>query len=215
MCLYVAHTYKRTFTYIRVWVCVRICTYTHEGTRICITSIYVRRSSSITMIRTILNVSKDRNKRAIDVAHLQNPFDRNDRTVVNALYHKSNDGHRLLLLNKNNRPVKCWSNIAGISAIKSVLVSPERFNNLLHDAKPNTIYLNDGEHIKVSSIPNVKVYFNETLPEILKKIEISTPTVVHRDETLPSYDDMLILDPTMTRKSYNAFITKLKRACHT
>lgn len=111
--------------------------------------------------------------------------------------------------------MKCWSNITGISAIKSVIVSPERFNTLLHDAKPNTIYLNDGEHIKVASIPNVKVYFDETLPEILKKIETRTPTVVHRDETLPTYDDMLILDSTMTRKSYNAFIAKLKRACCT
>lgn len=163
---------------------------------------------------TTLEVSKQRNKRPIDVAHWQNPFDKKDKKPVNVLYHKSNEGYRLFSLNKNNRPIRCWSNINGISTIKSSLVSLSKFNEILHKLKPQKLYLNDGEHIHISNIQNIEVYFNKTLPAILKDIEIVTDincqsNMTFKDENnIPTYADMRFLDPKMTKKEYNKFISK-------
>lgn len=156
-----------------------------------------------------VEVSKRRNRRTIDIAFSQFPFDKIDRDPVNVLYHKSIDGYRIFSLNKNNRPIRCWTNIKGISAVKSLYVSTDKFAKIVENLKPKIIFLNDGNYLNITS-QNIKVYHQKTLTEILTDIEIKPKPINNESKNnIPTYADMQILDPKMTRKQYKDFIKKI------
>ncbi|ATY70248.1 lef-3 [Tomelloso virus] len=156
------------------------------------------------MVRQTLD-PRVRNKRQINVVYWQMSFSKNDRRAVSALYFKSNDGHRLFSLNRNNVPIQCWSDISGISTIKSSLVATDRFNQLLEKIKPKILYLNDGEHLDTSKYA-IHLFHEHSLLDFLKSIEIVDPQANVSKCTRPTFKTLKELDPTMSKKEYRKII---------
>lgn len=161
-------------------------------------------------------IPKTRKSRPIAVSEDKTFFDRLDTKPVNILYHKSNEGYRLIFLNKCNKPIRCWSNIGGISTIKASLVKTTRFDQLLRTINPKTLYLNDGEHLDLDDI-NISVYSNKNIYEILAEIEIQPKSnnsnknnnTINENKPYPTYEVMLSFDPTMTKTDYNKFARQM------
>lgn len=148
-----------------------------------------------------------RNPRQINAIHLQVPFSKDDRVAVGALYFKFNDGHRLLSLNKNNIPIRGWSDIRSRSAVKCSIIMAKTFQSVLNKINPSVIYLNDGEHIDTSQL-NIKVITNMTFMEMLKYIEIKPETLPLVETDTPTFETMKLLDPTLSKKEYSKIISK-------
>lgn len=164
-----------------------------------------------TTVRTV-EVQKTRTMRAVDMAGLAIPFDRDDPVAVAAVFHKSFVGNVLVALNKSNRPVAAWRDIDGIVPIKSKLIKSEHFESVLRRLKPNILYLNNG--LGITSILNLQklhVYDDQTLVQILDEIRnanlLNDRNAANNYKEL-SYQDMLQLDSTLTRREYNKLVRR-------
>lgn len=181
-----------------------------------------------------VEVSKARNKRPIDIAHSLIPMTKltNDGgKITTVVFHKSMYGHVLIALNEKNKAVNAWSDVKGIIPIKSHFISNTcKFTTILKSLKPQTLYLNDCELIH--SIPNqcmIKPYCNKNLLALLDELheieklqtaqnntdnKVQTNYNVNKlkndkshidDCNIPSFNDMKIMEPTITRKQYKHF----------
>lgn len=175
---------------------------------------------------------KIRNARAINIAHSFIPLSKSNVQIVNVLFHKNLEGFVMIGLNKFNEPVKAWCNIDGIVPIHRHIVKIGQFCNILNRLDPQTVYLNDGELLK-PFLCNHKlvVYHSKTLREILDDIKISpqvtcnnvakssftkksstrnTNNVVDDDSyKVPTFEEMVNLDPTLTKRQYKIFYSKM------
>lgn len=179
-----------------------------------------------------VEVQKSRAARAVDMAGLAVPFDREDSVAVDAIFHKSFCGNVLVAINASRRPVAAWRDIDGVVSIKSKLIKRAHFESIVRRLKPRTLYLNNGElltNVLQEGQQNIYVYDSQTLVQILDEIRLtntakSTPSnagsngnnrissnsncAVGCDDGNKdlSYQAMRELDPTLTRREYNKLI---------
>lgn len=136
-----------------------------------------------------------------------------DNTIESAIFHKSMYGHVLIVLNDKCHPINAWSDIQGIIPIKCRRIKDlQKFSTLVQSIKPKVLYLNDGEILK--SIPQtckLQAYHNKTLLNILEELQQQSIKVASdaaaqlTTNNIPSFEDMQIMDPTITRKDYKKF----------
>lgn len=157
-------------------------------------------------------VEKTRNARPINVAHSLIPVGKNgnDKTIKNVLFHKNLSGHILIGLNNLNEPVTAWRDIDAIVPIKSTLViDSSKFKQIVSNLNPTRVYLNDGVLLGPLKHCSLMVYSNKTLLQILADIKIERQTDIKKDNNIPTYKDMQILEPHITRREYNKFCKSL------
>lgn len=156
------------------------------------------------------SIDKARSIRPINVAHSLIPIGRRDNNAIeNVLFHKSLSGHVLIALNNLNEPVVAWRDIDAIVPIKSSLVLDlNKFKQVIVSLKPKKVYLNDGVLLGKLSHCELIVYSNKTLLQILKDIKIEKQTI-KRANNVPTFKDMQILEPNITRREYNKFCKSL------
>lgn len=158
-------------------------------------------------------VDKNRNVRPINIAHSLIPIGRRDKNqpIENVLFHKNLSGHILIALNCFNEPVTAWRDIDAIVPIKSSLVTDSsRFKQIVLSLKPKKVYLNDG--VLFGQLPlqyQLNVYSNKTLLQILNEIRLERPQFTKNNNNIPTFKDMHVLEPNMTRKEYNKFCKNL------
>lgn len=167
-----------------------------------------------------------RKARAINIAHSFIPLSKNNVRIVNVLFHKNLEGFVMIGLNEFNEPVKAWCNIDGIVPIQRHIVKIDQFCGILKRLDPQTVYLNDGELLKpVLCNRKLVVYHGKTLREILDEIKVSprvtcngnnnraskksSPTNNVDGYKVPTFEEMLKLDPTLTRRQYKIFYSKM------
>lgn len=168
-----------------------------------------------------IEVSKARNNRPIDIAHSLIPMmtSVNNNQIEAILLHKSLFGYVLITLNARYQPLHAWSDIKGIIPIKCRRVtSSEKFSTIVRSLNPKILYLNDGEVLKsIPSTCTIQAYHNKTLLDILHDLQqkysqtLDSLAVDNKinSNNIPSYKDMQIMDPSMTRKQYKQFKNKI------
>lgn len=162
--------------------------------------------------KKIKTIDKNRKIRPINVAHSLIPIVRRDKNqpIETVLFHKNLSGHILLALNSQNEPVSAWRDIDAIVPIKSSLViNSDRFKQIVLNLKPKKVFLNDG--ILLGQLPQCQlfVYSNKTLLQILNEIRLEKQPFSKKDNNIPTFKDMQMLEPNMTRKEYNIFCRNL------
>lgn len=159
-------------------------------------------------------IDKTRSIRPINVAHSLIPITkrRNDKSLIeNVLFHKNLSGHIMIGLSASNEPITVWRDINAIIPIKSSLVvDPARFKQIIVDIQPKKVYLNDGSLLGKLNNCELIVYSNKTLLQILNDIAIKRHPIEKKDNNnIPTFKDMLIMDPQITRREYNKFCKRL------
>lgn len=161
-------------------------------------------------------MDKTRSSRPVDVAHSLIPITKNqNRETKNLLFHKNLSGHILISLNSNNEPINAWRDMDGIVPIKSTFISdPEKFKHIVKSLKPHTIYLNDGELLQpLASECKLHVYSGKILTQILREIKISPQNNTNANhDRIPSFNDMKIMDPNITKQEYKKFRKNLLKS---
>lgn len=164
-----------------------------------------------------INITTNSNVRYIDDRNVCNGEKSSRTKTHNIILHKSLYGYVLIALNILNEPIKAWRDIDGIIPIKSKLVDKSKFQSILKDLccsdKINTVYLNDGQPIKayLREHRNLKIsYYNNSLIEIINDLQREQVTKTRNKQNknkqqqkdIPTYNSLLQLDPTITKKEY-------------
>lgn len=197
--------------------------------------------SGITMQKVIVSkknyeVSRARSHRPIDIAQSLIPMNANTpnthththnnnnnsncNTIVSAIFHKSMYGHVLITLNDKCHPINAWSDIQGIIPIKCRRIrDSQKFSSLLQAIKPKILHLNDAEILKdIPKTCQLQAYHNKTLLNILEDLQQQSAQVnvaeasLIKNLNIPSFEDMQIMDPTMSRKQYKKFKQSLLKS---
>lgn len=100
----------------------------------------------------------------------------------------------------------------GIVPIKSTLIADiKKFKQILKTINPQRVYLNDGILLKPLHSCTIHVYTNKTLLQILEDIKILPQLTATKSYVIPSFADMLVMDPKMTKQEYNNFRLQQQR----
>jgi len=174
-------------------------------------------------------VSTVRNNRPVNIAQSIIPVGKNrtDSKIYAMIFHKSFYGYILIALNSNYKCMQAWSDVVGILPIKAKKITNlANFRTLIMKSKPIELYLNDGELLKPINFiepTNVKVYCNKTFITLLDELqrvyqENVSNSIANKKENknllnthlnIPTFEDMLIMDPTITAKEYRIFYNQL------
>lgn len=150
--------------------------------------------------------STTRKSRAINFAHNSIPLQ--NGATENCLLHKHMNGYLLIELNRYNEPVRAWRDCDGIFPIRSCQINTKRISHLVNRIAPKTLYMNDGEPLRTLFCSNklsascVRSYCG-SLTDFL--FDIRVVKKFNDDVTADSkisFQDVLLLDPTISYKEY-------------
>lgn len=154
------------------------------------------------VIKKQTNISKKRKPFSPKTLQSYIPLSVNEKKVENMLFHKFLQGYILILLNKYNEPVKAWSNVDSLMMIKCKLIkNVEHFKTIYDSIKPKILYLTDGTLLQpLIAEQKIELYENLSLTDVLNNIKIERNE--KKQYTIPTYKEILELDPTITKKEY-------------
>lgn len=168
-----------------------------------------------------VQVSKGRIDRPKNIAMTAMPIRKENSKdeCISVIFHRSLKGSVMLALNKVNQIIRCWSDVDGVLPIKAKYIPTERFGKQLSSLKPKVLHLNDGSLLQ--PFPRdmmISLYEGKTLNCLLEELQKNTsfvkPTRDESDSTCISFEDMKIMDPTMTQDEYVVFSREWSRRGH-
>lgn len=161
----------------------------------------IHKGSGTVMMQEV--ISKTRKPNSKNVA--KNAIQLNKGFCNSAIVHTMINSNILILLNKENLPIKCWNDYSCILPLPSHTVKTEKFNEILKKYNPKIIYINNGKPIAdyLQNNSNVNVIFNKkSIAELLETLKLEYQQKNEPKKITLSYSDAKSLDSKLTYNEY-------------
>ena len=157
-----------------------------------------------------VEISKARNKRGINLAASHLSLDSTDTRAQSVICHRHLYGWVLILLNRENLPIRIWTTVNGFEPFRAILITEDKVRNIVLRHKPKTIHLNDCSLlVPTTDFANTQlIAYTESLYEYLETLKKEAEVAqrirdrLNRTNNTPRFETIKALDPSITYAEY-------------